>query len=73
MRQNPATRGYLLGALVYELGRAPASAGVPCMASSDALAEVAEGSGDTAFAIVGSGLLMAFVSPAGRAATWSRC
>lgn len=56
VRQNPATRGYLLGALVYELGLVAQPPLALYGVSSDALAEVAEGSGDTAFAIVGSGL-----------------
>lgn len=56
VRQNPATRGYLLGPLVYELGLVAQPPLALYGVSSDALASVAEGSGDTAFAIIGSGL-----------------
>ncbi|RYZ01159.1 MAG: MarR family transcriptional regulator [Comamonadaceae bacterium] len=56
LQQNPVTRGYGLGPLVYELGLVARPPLALYGLSSDALAALAEGSGDTAFAIVGSGL-----------------
>ncbi|WP_374664415.1 IclR family transcriptional regulator [Ramlibacter sp.] len=56
VRQNPATRGYQLGPLVYELGLAAQPPLTLYSVSSDALTAVAQGSGDTAFAIITSGL-----------------
>lgn len=56
LQQNPATRGYLLGPLVYELGLVAKPPLALYGLSSDALATVAAGSGDTVFAIVASGL-----------------
>ncbi|QJW83844.1 IclR family transcriptional regulator [Ramlibacter terrae] len=56
VQQNPATRSYVLGPLVFELGLVARPPLELYGLSSDALAAVAEGSGDTAFAIIGSGL-----------------
>jgi DNA-binding IclR family transcriptional regulator len=56
VQQNPATRAYLLGPLVYELGLVAKPPLALYGLSSDALEKVAAGSGDTAFAIVSSGL-----------------
>lgn len=56
VRQNPASRGYQLGPVVYELGLAAQPPLTLYSVSSDALSAVAQGSGDTAFAIIVSGL-----------------
>ena len=56
VQQNPATRGYLLGPLVYELGLVAKPPLALYGLSSEALEAVAAVSGDTAFAIVSSGL-----------------
>jgi len=56
VQQNPGTRAYQLGPLVYELGLVARPPLALYGVSGDALAAVAEGSGDTAFAIIGSGL-----------------
>lgn len=56
VQQNPATRGYSLGALVYELGLVAKPPLALHSLAGEALAVVARESGDTAFAIVGSGL-----------------
>lgn len=56
VRQNPATRSYVLGPLVFELGLVARPPLELYGVSGDALAAAAEGSGDTAFAIIGSGL-----------------
>lgn len=56
VQQNPATKGYLLGPLIYELGLI-AKPPVRLQAlASEALSRIALESGDTAFAIVPSGL-----------------
>lgn len=56
VEQDPATRGYSLGPLLYELGLAAKPPLQLHAVASEALGELARHSGDTAFGIVPSGM-----------------
>ena len=56
VQQNPASRGYALGPLLFELGLAAKPPIQLQGLASDALTQLANESGDTAFAIIPSGM-----------------